>query len=113
MPLANLFAHVPPGLPDELTETLLDSPAVRIERIVSRGHASADDFWYDQEEDEWVVLLRGHARLAFDDGAADIELHPGDHLLIPAHRRHRVAWTHPEQDSVWLAVFFAPGGVKG
>ena len=34
----------------------------KIERIVSRGHASPEDFWYDQEENEWVMVVKGTAR---------------------------------------------------
>jgi cupin 2 domain-containing protein len=101
----NLFAGIPRSLPDELVETLLESGAARIERIVSRGHSSPEGQWYDQPEHEWVALLQGSARLAFDDGSPDIELLPGDFLFIPARRRHRVAWTDSLQDNVWLAIF--------
>lgn len=108
MPARNLFLKSSGTLGEELVETLLSAPGMRLERIVSRGHASAPGFWYDQQEDEWVALLRGRARLAFDDGEDEVELAPGDHLLIPAHRRHRVAWTDPEQDTIWLALFHRP-----
>lgn len=102
----NLFAHIPRDLPEELCETLARSDAVRIERIVSRGHASPEDFWYDQEQDEWVLLVQGAARLAFTDGD-EVRLGSGDWLLIPAHRKHRVAWTDPEAETVWLAVHYS------
>src|SRR5262249_9881361 len=92
-PLANLLAHLPPELPDELVQTLLESPHVRIERIVSHGHRSADDCWYDQAENEWVLLIAGAARLQFEDEI--VEMTPGSFVNIPAHRRHRVAWTDP------------------
>ena len=78
---------------------------MRVERIVSRGHASPPDSWYDQEEHEWVVVLAGEARLQFDDGAS-LEMKPGNYVLIPAHRRHRVEWTTPQMDTVWLAVSY-------
>ena len=103
----NLFAGIPTSLPDELTEILLSRQGLRIERIVSRGHASPEDFWYDQAEDEWILLLAGSAGLQFGDEAETRTLRPGDHLHIPAHRRHRVAWTAADTDTVWLAVFFA------
>jgi cupin 2 domain-containing protein len=78
----------------------------RIERIVSRGHASPPGFWYDQDENEWVAVLQGQARIAFEGQAPPIDLGPGDHLLIKAHQRHRVLSTAPDRDTIWLAVFF-------
>ena len=90
----------------EVTEVLASGESTRIERIVSRGQASPPGFWYDQPEHEWVTLLAGAARLQFESGA-EIPLGPGDHLLIPAHCRHRVQWTTPDRDTVWLAVFYA------
>ena len=79
---------------------------MRIERIVSRGHASPPDFWYDQDWHEFVLLMSGRARLELADGAPVVELEPGDWLDIKAHVRHRVDWTDPEQDTVWLAVHY-------
>lgn len=103
----NLYTSIPGQLPDELIETLLETPAVRIERIVSHGHASPAGFWYDQEEGEWVVVLKGRARLLFEGEDKAIEMGPGDHVNIPAHRRHRVEWTTPDEPTVWLAVFYS------
>jgi cupin 2 domain-containing protein len=103
---ANLFAHIPPHLPDELLETLCQEEHLRIERIVSRGHASPADFWYDQEQHEFVLLVSGSARVTFADGNRSVELAPGDWLDIKAHVRHRVEWTDPAQDTIWLAVHY-------
>lgn len=91
LPPANLFADLPPDLPDELFTILLDANGVRIERIVSHGHASPKGFWYDQEQHEWVVVLKGAARLQFEDRTIEMEL--GDFVNIPAHTKHRVEWT--------------------
>ncbi|QDU80655.1 Cupin domain protein [Polystyrenella longa] len=102
----NLFGNIPSSLPDELIETLASGDKVRVERIVSQGHHSAEDFWYDQEEAEWVLLLKGNARLVFQDPAEAVELQPGDYVLIAAHRKHRVDWTAPDTQTIWLAVFF-------
>lgn len=100
---SNLWAEIPERAPDEQFLALLERPGVRIERIVSWGHNTSDDAPYDQPGDEWVVLLAGAARL-WIEGQEEIALAPGDHLLIPAHRRHRVTWTRPEGPTVWLAV---------
>src|SRR5438309_779494 len=105
--IANLFTALPTNLPDELIETLLTTPAIRIERLVSLGHASPQGFWYNQEWNEWVVLLTGAARLRFE-GELAIDLGPGDYVNVPAHRRHRVEWTDPNQHTVWLAIHYAP-----
>ena len=82
-------------------------PGVRIERIVSTGQCSPPDFWYDQPEGEWVVVLRGAARLRFADEAEARRRGPGDFVDIAPHRRRRVEWTTPDEATVWLAVFYA------
>jgi cupin 2 domain-containing protein len=101
---ANLATDLPSDLPDEVVTVVLDTAHVRITRIVSRGHASPDGYWYDQEENEWVLVVRGAARLRFED--TTVEMRPGDHIIIPARRRHRVEWTTPDEPTVWLAVFY-------
>jgi cupin 2 domain-containing protein len=100
----NLFTDLPAHLPEELFTPLLEADRVRVERIVSHGHASPSGFWYDQARPEWVVLLAGAARLRFED--SEIELRPGDHVTIPAHARHRVEWTTPDEPTVWLALHY-------
>ena len=102
----NLFELVSPEASRESVEELLEEDGVRIERIVSRGHSSPPDFWYDQSENEWVIVLSGSARLQFQDDTDPVTLGPGDYVSVPAHVRHRVAWTDPDQDTVWLAVFY-------
>jgi cupin 2 domain-containing protein len=89
-------------------DTLVDEAGVSIERIVSRGHASPPDFWYDSPRAEWVVLLSGAATLEFEGRREPHPMKPGDHVLIEAHCRHRVAWTSDMEPSVWLAVYY-PG----
>ena len=102
--MTNRYATLPAQLPDELVQTLHSTEHLRIERIVSQGHASPPDFWYDQAEHEWVLLIQGAARLRLDDEV--VELKPGDFLDIPAHRRHRVEWTSPDQQTIWLAIHY-------
>jgi cupin 2 domain-containing protein len=101
--MTNLFANIPPDLPVELFETLIEQPNVRVERILSKGHASPDGFWFDQDQHEWVLVLKGAAKLELADQM--IELQPGDSIDIPAHTKHRVAWTTPDEPTIWLAVW--------
>ena len=101
----NLFG-IPAREAKEHLDALLTSPNVRIERIVSQGHSSAPDFWYDQERPEWVVVLKGSAGLQFDGEPQPRTLNAGDHVNIPAHARHRIAWTDTTQPTIWLAVHY-------
>jgi cupin 2 domain-containing protein len=100
----NLFADIPERLPAEQSKLLLTTPDVRIERIVSHGHASPPDFWYDQPHAEWVIVLAGSAAIAFEGEASPRTLKRGDYLHIPTHVRHRVTSTDPAGPTVWLAV---------
>jgi cupin 2 domain-containing protein len=110
--LTNLFDGIPADLPQELFETLLATPGLRIERIVSLGHASPEGFWYDQEAHEWVLLLAGAARLTLE-GDRPIDLRPGAFVDIPARRRHRVEWTDPTRPTIWLAIHHEAGSDPG
>jgi cupin 2 domain-containing protein len=103
----NLFASLTKmECQEEHFEELLSTPGIRIERIVSTGHVSPPDFWYDQVIAEWVVLLTGAAELQFEDETEPRHLVPGDWINIAPHRRHRVNWTDPVQHSVWLAIHY-------
>ena len=105
----NLFTDIPGEMPEEIWSGRSSGRTTfRIERIVSRGQASPPGFWYDQETNEWVLLVKGSALLRFFDGR-EIALTPGDHLLIPRHVRHRVERTDPEGETVWLAVHYSGG----
>jgi cupin 2 domain-containing protein len=103
--MRNIFDDLPQHMPQELVQILIRSADVRIERIVSHGHASPADFWYDQPEHEWVIVLKGAARLQFEDGL--VEMKSGDYINIPAFRKHRVDWTTPDEPTVWLGVRYA------
>lgn len=109
VPSGNLFDALAPKSADEQVDTLVEQGGVTIERIVSMGHASPPDFWYDSPRAEWVVLLSGAAALEFEGDHEPRQMKPGDHVLIDAHCRHRVAWTSDSEPSVWLAVYY-PGG---
>lgn len=109
-PSGNLFSGIPAqeAFPaDETFDALLAVPGLRIERIVSQGHASPPGFWYDQPQAEWVLLLRGTAQLQIEGEAGPRHLQAGDWIDLPAHCRHRVVWTDPTQPTVWLAAHYS------
>jgi len=109
------FEQLPIDKTAESFDTVLERPNLKIERIVSNGHCSAKDFWYEQEKDEWVLLLSGAAVLAFSSAQGDrnervsINLMPGEAVYIPAGQRHRVVCTDPDKPTVWLAIHFDSG----
>jgi cupin 2 domain-containing protein len=102
----NLFGAIPSDLAEEVFTTLHQAEGLRIERIVSHGHASPPGFWYNQNEHEWVIVLKGSAAIQFEGDPDSVELQPGAYLNIPAHARHRVVSTHPTEDTVWLAIYY-------
>jgi len=110
MPAAgNVFTGIEPAsTAEEQLFEILARPGLRIERIVSTGQASPPGFWYGQQWDEWVIVLKGAARLRFENEDAAIALGPGDYVFIPAHARHRVDWTAGDGPTVWLAVHRLP-----
>ncbi len=107
----DLLAALPDASDGEQFETLLARAGGRIVRIVSDGQATPDGEWFDQDDDEWVVVLAGRAGLLIE-GIPDVrELAPGGYAFLPAHCLHRVAWTDPDTPTVWLAIHMAPAAV--
>jgi cupin 2 domain-containing protein len=103
----NIFSGVNSSISTEETfEQLVNSSSVSIERIVSAGHSSPADYWYDQPQKEWVMLIQGEAAILFEGSEEAVRLGPGDWIDIPAHMRHRVEWTDPHQQTIWLAVHY-------
>lgn len=102
--VSNIFADIPEKLPEELFQCILKQDGVRIERIVSKGHITPPEKCYDQAWDEWVMLLEGQASLFFDQEQKRVSLKAGDYVFIPAHTLHRVEWTAPDINTVWLAI---------
>ena len=104
--LKNVFEEIPKDLPDEVIEILAGNQGIRIERIVSRGHASPPGLWYDQNDNEFVLLIQGKSGLLFEGRDEAMVMRPGDYINIPAHCKHRVEWTDTGQDTVWLAIHY-------
>lgn len=103
--MSNIFENVPLDLNNEVFESIVSSNAFKIERIVSKGHTSPETGWYDQAQNEWVIVLKGSALLEFDTQES-VRLNPGDYINIPAHQKHRVAWTDTFCETIWLAIHY-------
>ncbi|OZG71663.1 cupin [Hahella sp. CCB-MM4] len=103
--MRNIFDSIPQDLSAEVFERLAGNSQVKIERIISLGHRSPETGWYDQEQHEWVMVVKGEAVISFDNGN-DVRLRTGDYLDIPARQKHKVSWTDPENETIWLAVFY-------
>jgi len=101
----NIFDAIPKSASPEIFETLIESEDIKIERIISRGHVTPDPGWYDQDKNEWVIVLKGEALLVFADGTS-LNLKTGDYINIAAHKKHRVDWTDPDTETIWLAVHY-------
>ena len=102
----NLFELIPEARDREIFETLVETGFFKLERIVSRRHATPPGKWYDQDTEEWVLLLKGSAGLLFEGETEIRAMKPGDYFLIPSHRRHRVEWTDPAEETIWLALHY-------
>lgn len=108
MKIDNIFKPLNRPTTEEIYEQLLSTSYFHLERIVSTGQATLPGEWYDQKQDEWVILLCGQAALLFENETEAQVLQPGDYVRIPAHCRHRVEWTDPSQPTVWLALHYLP-----
>jgi len=106
MKMENIFSNIPQKIPDEIFDTIIQTKYIAIERIISKRHVSPTDFWYDQEMNEWVIVFKGCARLKFAEKNEIVEMKPGDYINIPAHCKHRVEWTDPDGETIWLAVHY-------
>lgn len=103
--IGNLFESLPEDISKEVFSEIIQGENIRIERIVSKGHSSPEAGWYDQDDNEWVIVLKGEAKLSFENNN-DVHLVAGSHLNIPAHTKHKVTWTKPGTETIWLAVHY-------
>ena len=102
----NIFSNIPRHIDDEIFDTILTSDGCEIKRIISKGNQSPPNYWYDQERSEWVMVLKGAAELKFENSNKTVDMMPGDYVLIPARCKHRVEWTDPEVETIWLAMYY-------
>ncbi len=103
--MGNFFSLLPERFEKEVCEVLAKSENVRIERIISKGHISPDKGWYEQVENEWVIVLEGSGIILFDTGV-EVNLRKGDYINIPSHTKHKVSWIDPNIVTIWLAIFY-------
>ena len=103
--MANILKNIPVNLTDEHFSALVKADNIRVERIVSLGHSSPKTGWYDQDENEWVIVLEGSGTLQYTD-ASELILNKGDYVNIPSHTKHKVSRTDPDQVTIWLAIFY-------
>jgi cupin 2 domain-containing protein len=103
--LSNIFQSIPDNLDSEIIETIVQSKTVKVERIISKGHSSPATSWYNQPQSEWVIVLQGEAIITVENDR-DYTLVSGSFLNLPAHTRHKVKWTKPDIETVWLAVHY-------
>ena len=106
MDIKNIFSVIQKQASEEILETIIQAHQCKIERIISRGHATTVGEWYNQDKNEWVLVLKGNARLQFEGDDELVVMKTGDYINIPAHRKHRVEWTDPTEETIWLAVYY-------
>ena len=101
----NIFSEIPKDLQDELFEDIIKTKNLKIERIISYGQTSPKSGWYESQENEWVIVLKGEAILSFEN-SDDVRLNAGDYINIPALKKHKVSWTLPDTETIWLAIHY-------
>ncbi len=106
MKLHNIFSNIPEELPLEVSKNIIERDEFILERIISKGHVTPAGQWFDQEFNEWVMVMRGSAKVAFKDPEEEFTLEAGHYLNIPAHTLHRVTWTQPDCETIWLALHY-------
>ncbi len=105
MKLGNIFDSIPDNLDEEVFDLLLQNNQLKIERIISKGQSSPKSGWYNQDKNEWVIVLKGEAAISFEHDK-DVNLKVGSYLDIPAYTKHKVIWTDPETETIWLAITY-------
>lgn len=108
--VANFFDNLPKATKDEVFEEIIANKNLKVERIITNGQVTPKGEWYDQTTNEWVLVLQGAAQLLIQEGETlrIVDMKAGDHVLLPAHCKHRVEWTDKQQTTIWLAIHFIP-----
>ncbi|MCH7568338.1 MAG: cupin domain-containing protein [Nanoarchaeota archaeon] len=106
MKVGNIFSRIPKLLSDESFEELISSQNCKIERIISSGHSTPKCKWYDQNKNEFIIVLKGNAELLFEENNKVVKMCEGDYVNIPAHVKHKVQKTDSQKETIWLAIFY-------
>ena len=104
--VTNIFNNISAAASEEIFDVLLERKGIKIERIVSTGQSTPQGEWYDQKQDEWVILLQGSAGIRYHCNDKVQLMMQGDFVHIPAGKKHRVEFTDKNKTTVWLAVHF-------
>lgn len=105
MKIKNIFSKIEKNISKEIFESIIKSENIKIERIISKGQTTPNGEWYNQEENEFVLLIKGEAELIFEN-EEKVNMKKGDYIIIPAHKKHRVEKTSETEETIWLAVFY-------
>ncbi|QKF68575.1 Cupin domain-containing protein [Arcobacter venerupis] len=100
----NIFEQIIVDKKEEIFFEIFKNETIKVEKIVSNGQKSPENFWYEQEKNEFVLLLEGFAILEFEN--REVELKKGDCLNIEAYQKHKVKFTSLDEPTVWFAVFY-------
>lgn len=100
----NIFDEIIVDKNEESFFEIFKNDIIKVEKIVSNGQKSPENFWYEQEKNEYILLLDGFAILEFED--KEIELKKGDCINICAMQKHRVKFTSQDEPTIWFAVFY-------
>lgn len=106
MQKGNIFSEIPTSIPKEVFNSIIDKDGIKIERIISKGHTTEKDKWYNQEKNEWLIMLKGKAELLFKNNNQIIKMKKGDYLNISAHTEHRVTKTSKKEETIWLTIHY-------
>lgn len=101
----NIFEQIPDEIKGELFEDIISTKNVKIERIVSDGHTSPKEGWYESEQNEWVIVLQGEAILSFENKES-VKLKVGSYHNITASTKHKVSYTSQLEKTIWLAIHY-------
>jgi len=105
MKSSNIFANIASSVNGEVFEDIISKENIQIQRIISSPNSGDTSKWYDQDTDEWVIVLQGSAIITFEN-KDKTHLNAGDYLNIPAHTKHQVSWTTPDEKTIWIAIHY-------
>ena len=120
----NIYDKIPESITEEIIEIMYQNPHCKVERIISNGQITTENEWYDQDQEEWIILVQGEATILIEklqeessdkcnilncnikeESCDKVHMVKGDTLLIKSHQKHRVIYTSQNPLCIWLCVF--------